>query len=203
MVILGSASPRRQSLLKQILPEFDVLPANIDESIYPSESASDYVLRMANEKAKAALKKWQLTNDHLDASPIVIGSDTSVVVDDQVLGKPNSFAESKSMLRALSGRTHQVMTAVCLLDGRFNQSYDINVVTDVEFRVLSDLEIEQYWASGEPIDKAGSYAIQGLGSVFVASIKGSYSSVVGLPLFEMAKLFEQIGIHPLQEKWHE
>lgn len=203
MVILGSASPRRQELLKQLIAKFTVLPANIDESVGDSESAVNYVERMANEKAKAAFAKWKSATHSMDVLPIVVGSDTSVVVDGKVLGKPDSLASAKLMLRSLSGRSHQVMTAVCLYDGRFEQSNSVNVITEVEFRVISDLEIEQYWKTGEPQDKAGSYAIQGLGSIFVSSIKGSYSAVVGLPLYETAKLFEQLGIHPLQEMSHE
>ncbi|MFT2109769.1 Maf family protein [Marinomonas sp. 2405UD68-3] len=203
MIILGSASPRRQELLQQLIPRFSILPADIDESVHESELADCYVLRMAREKAYAAFDKWQLSSIDSAINPIVIGSDTSVVIDNTILGKPTSIEDSKRMLRALSGRSHHVMTAVCLFDSRFEQVYEVNVVTEVEFRSISDLEIEQYWKTNEPKDKAGSYAVQGLGSVFVASIKGSYSAIVGLPLFETAKLFEQIGIHPLQEMLHE
>ncbi|WP_275672803.1 Maf family protein [Marinomonas algicola] len=203
MVILGSASPRRQELLALLVADFSIVPANIDESLKESELADDYVLRMASEKAHAAFIKWSQSFEGIGGSPIVIGADTSVVVDGKVLGKPNSFDEAYTMLRSLSGRSHQVMTAVCLFDSRFKHYQTANVVTDVTFRVISDLEIEQYWKTGEPKDKAGSYAIQGLGSVFVSSIVGSYSAVVGLPLFETAQLFESLGIHPLQEISHE
>lgn len=203
MVVLGSASPRRQELLRLLIADFSILPADIDESVRESELADDYVQRMATEKAQAAFIKWDKVSANRDILPVVIGADTSVVVDGQVLGKPGSFNEARAMLRSLSGRSHQVMTAVCLFDSRFKQSRTVNVVTDVAFRVVSDLEIEQYWKTGEPKDKAGSYAIQGLGSVFVASITGSYSAVVGLPLYETAQLFEQLGIHPLQEILHE
>jgi septum formation protein len=203
MILLASASPRRKSLLGQLVKEFDVLPADIDETPFVNEIAADYVKRMALEKAKAASALSQQSKLSPPNRAIIIGSDTSVVLNGTILGKPESFEQAKGMLRTLSGNTHQVMTSVCLLDARFDHHLVENVITEVTFRRISDLEISQYWQTGEPQDKAGSYGIQGLGSVFVERISGSYSAVVGLPLFETAQLLQQVGITPLQEMTNE
>ena len=202
MLVLASASPRRKELLGQLVRQFDICPADIDETPYQDESASDYVLRMAHEKALAATSKIQ-QNAPSVAPFVVLASDTSVVIDGAILGKPNNFEESKAMLRMLSGREHQVMTSVCLYDPRREHLQLTNVISDVSFRAISDLEIAQYWRSGEPQDKAGSYAIQGLGAVFVRSVSGSYSAVVGLPLYETSQLLALFGIHSLEEMSHE
>lgn len=203
MILLASASPRRKSLLGQLVKEFDVLPADIDETPLVNEIATDYVKRMALEKAKAASVLSQQSKLSPPNRAIIIGSDTSVVLDGKILGKPENFDQAKGMLRSLSGKTHEVMTAVCLLDARFEHLVVENVITEVTFRRISDLEIRQYWQTGEPQDKAGSYGIQGLGSVFVERISGSYSAVVGLPMFETAQLLQQMGITPLQEMTNE
>ena len=203
MIVLASVSPRRKELLSQLVTQYTIVPADINEAVMPDELAVDYVVRMAKEKASASLALVSDRQDLADVAVIVIGADTSVVVDRQVLGKPENFLDAKRMLRQLSGRTHQVMTAVCLIDNRFAYESHVNVITDVTFRDISDVEIAQYWQTGEPVDKAGGYGIQGLGSVFVSAISGSYSSVVGLPLYETAQLLEQVGIHPLQEMSHE
>jgi len=203
MILLASASPRRKSLLGQLVKEFDVLPADIDETPLKNEMAADYVKRMALEKAKAASVLSKQSKLSPPNRAIIIGSDTSVVLDGKILGKPESFEQAKEMLAALSGKTHEVMTSVCLLDARFEHVIVKNVITKVTFRRISDLEIIQYWQTGEPHDKAGSYGIQGLGSVFVEQISGSYSAVVGLPMFETAQLLQQVGIMPLQEMTNE
>jgi len=201
MLILASASPRRKELLGQLVREFDICPADIDETPYQGEGASAYVKRMAHEKALAVADK--LSQDKTTSSFIVLASDTSVVVDGIILGKPADFEESKAMLRLLSGRDHQVMTSVCLYDAKREHLQLTNVVSDVSFRAISDVEIAQYWRSGEPQDKAGSYAIQGLGAVFVRAVSGSYSAVVGLPLYETSQLLALFGIHSLEEMSHE
>ncbi|MEL0613396.1 Maf family protein [Marinomonas arenicola] len=201
MLILASASPRRKELLGQLVREFDICPADIDETPYQGEDASAYVKRMAHEKALAVADK--LSQDKTTPSFIVLASDTSVVVDGVILGKPADFEESKAMLRLLSGRDHQVMTSVCLYDAKREHLQLTNVVSDVSFRAISDVEIAQYWRSGEPQDKAGSYAIQGLGAVFVRAVSGSYSAVVGLPLYETSQLLALFGIHSLEEMSHE
>ncbi|MGO3406153.1 Maf family protein [Marinomonas sp.] len=201
MLVLASASPRRKELLGQLVREFDICPADIDETPYQGEDASAYVKRMAHEKALAVSDK--LSQDKTTSSLIVLASDTSVVVDGVILGKPADFEESKAMLRLLSGRDHQVMTSVCLYDVKREHLQLTNVVSDVSFRAISDVEIAQYWRSGEPQDKAGSYAIQGLGAVFVRAVSGSYSAVVGLPLYETSQLLALFGIHSLEEMSHE
>ena len=202
MLVLASASPRRKELLSLLVKEFEVLPADIDETPHHQEAAKDYVVRMAVEKAKAAISKYKEQPD-ADSSAIIMSSDTSVVIDGDILGKPASLDDSHSMLRRLSGRSHQVITSLCLSDLRFDHVITKCIVNDVSFRDISDVEIEQYWKTGEPHDKAGSYAIQGLGAVFVRSMSGSYSAIVGLPLYEAALMLAQFGIHPLEGLSHE
>ncbi|UZE95216.1 Maf family protein [Alkalimarinus alittae] len=188
-LILASASPRRSELLAQIGVRFNVQAVDIDETPLPQEEASSYVLRMAREKVSACVA---LQQD--DSSFSVLGADTSVIVDGEILGKPADFTEAKTMLLKLSGRVHQVMTSVCLVtchSGINSGEPEINtqlVVTDVTFKSLSEDQIKAYWQSGEPQDKAGSYGIQGFGAVFVERISGSYSAVVGLPLAEVAEM---------------
>lgn len=187
-LILASASPRRLELLQQLGLSPMVMPADIDESVQEGEHAVDYVRRMAREKAGAIACKQ-------DADLIVLGSDTSVVVDDHVLGKPESQEHAAEMLRLMSGRQHQVMSAVAVIQSgqvetRLSQ-------TEVFFRPIRDEEIEAYWRTGEPQGKAGGYAIQGLGAGFIKRIEGSYSGVMGLPLFETCELLERVGISVL------
>ena len=182
-VYLASQSPRRRELLTQIGVDYSVISAEIDESRRAGETPADYVQRLAREKAAAG---WvAVTQQHLPELP-VLGADTAVVLDGEVLGKPADFAAAKTMLRALSGRSHQVLTGVGVCRGDILQT--AMSTTTVWFRALSESEIEQYWHSGEPRDKAGAYGIQGLAAVFIERIEGSYSGVVGLPLFETAQL---------------
>ncbi|MBD5771693.1 Maf family protein [Marinomonas colpomeniae] len=202
MLVLASASPRRKELLNLLVKNFDVLPADIDETPHTQEIAENYVVRMAVEKAIAAKIKYKQQSD-IDITAVFIASDTSVVIDGHILGKPTSLEDSKNMLRLLSGRSHQVITSLCLCNLDREHLVTKCVVSDVFFRSISDVEIEQYWRTGEPQDKAGSYAIQGLGSVFVETMSGSYSAVVGLPLFETAQLLKQFGIHSLEDMSHE
>ncbi|AWY00605.1 septum formation protein Maf [Marinomonas primoryensis] len=202
MLVLASASPRRKELLSLLVKEFEVLPADIDETPLYQENAEDYVVRMAIEKASAAALKYRQKAD-FDMSAIFIASDTSVVIDGHILGKPASLEDSLSMLRLLSGRSHKVITSLCFSNLQREHIATKLVVSDVLFREISNVEIEQYWKTGEPQDKAGSYAIQGLGAIFVRSISGSYSAVVGLPLYETAQLLSQFGIHSLEEMSHE
>ncbi|NVK75801.1 MAG: septum formation inhibitor Maf [Oceanospirillaceae bacterium] len=202
MLVLASASPRRKELLSLLVKEFEVLPADIDETPFSFEGAKEYVIRMAVEKAKAASLKYTYKAS-VDGAAFFIASDTSVVVDGRILGKPSSLEDSKIMLRLLSGRSHQVLTSLCICDLKGDHIATDCVVSDVLFREITDVEIEQYWKTNEPQDKAGSYAIQGLGSVFVQNMSGSYSAVVGLPLYETAQLLAQFGIHSLEEMSHE
>ena len=179
-LILASASPRRRELLGQLGWVFTSQAADIDESPKENEAAASLVCRLAEEKAAA------IASLHQADSVAVLGSDTIVVCGDQVLGKPKDANHSKTMLRLLSAKQHQVMTAICLYyQGRAHTQL---VTTEVYFCEVSDSQIAEYWASGEPADKAGSYAIQGLGGRFVERIEGSYSSVVGLPLVETDRL---------------
>jgi septum formation protein len=172
-IVLASASPRRSELLRAAGIDFDVQPANIDEATIPGESPADYVLRLAESKARVVYE--------FDPGRTVLAADTVVVVDGQMLGKPADEHDAKRMLRALSGRTHQVLTAVSafhpggIVDTRVDE-------TAVEFAPLSDDDIDWYVSSGEPMDKAGGYAVQGLASRFVTRLHGSYSNVVGLPV---------------------
>ncbi|MBR7887958.1 septum formation inhibitor Maf [Marinomonas sp. A79] len=199
MLVLASASPRRKELLGTLVVSFQVLPANIDETPYEQEAPADYVVRMAKEKAQASIHKYQQqAADLQDKAAIFIASDTSVVIDGNILGKPASLDEAKVMLRQLSGRSHQVLTSLCISNLEQDHLVAKCVSSDVCFRDISDVEIEHYWRSGEPQDKAGSYAIQGLGAVFVRSMSGSYSAIVGLPLFETSQILSQFGIHSLE-----
>lgn len=187
MLYLASGSPRRRELLGQIGVPFSTLPTVIDETPLANEAAVAHVQRLACAKAQAGLASLAVPG-----TAVVLGADTSVVLDGRILGKPESRAEALAMLAALSGQTHEVLTAVALAN---SQRCEVRVVSSqVSFRPLSTAEIEAYWASGEPQDKAGSYAIQGLGAVFVADLHGSFSAVVGLPLCETAALLADFGI---------
>lgn len=185
-LFLASASPRRRELLTQIGVPFSLLSVSIDETPGMAEAPDAYVQRLAREKALAGLA--QVDQD----SACVLGADTTVVLDQQILGKPADKADALAMLQALSGREHQVMTAIALANGA---GCEVRLVCSrVRFRPIGVDEAERYWASGEPQDKAGGYAIQGWGAVFVSSLEGSYSAVVGLPLCETAQLLEAYGL---------
>lgn len=182
-LVLASASPRRAELLRQIGAHFDVCPAAIDETPHTAEPAVDYVERLAREKALLVSAR--------QPQSMVLGSDTSVVLDGVILGKPTDAADAKAMLTALSGRNHQVLTAVALVSA--NVCTSCVVTTDVHFCTLSETQIDAYVATDEPMDKAGGYGIQGFGGVFVDRLQGSYSAVVGLPLQETSALLAAAG----------
>ena len=187
---LASGSPRRRELLTQIGVPFSTVSAAIDETPLVNEAATAYVERLAREKARAGYK-------HVTASPAgdafcVLGADTAVVLDGQILGKPVDEADALAMLMALSGREHEVLTAIALMDATRCETRVVS--SAVRFRNISTQEAARYWASGEPLDKAGGYAIQGLGAVFVSGLEGSYSAVVGLPVCETAELLGHFGI---------
>jgi septum formation protein len=183
-LILASASPRRRELLDQIKVRYTVYPVDIDEMPLPDERPQDYVLRMAFEKSLACVEK-------IGSQIPVLAADTAVVLGTCIMGKPKNLQDALEMLTRLSGKTHQVYSAISLRGSQHNQ---VVTVTDVTFKDLTKDEIMSYWLSEEPVDKAGSYAIQGRGAVFVESIKGSFSGVVGLPLFETAELLLKQGI---------
>jgi septum formation protein len=203
-LILASASPRRRELLAQIGLSAQVSPANIDETPLEGESAAQYVERLALTKSGSVVET--LAARASSEGPFyVIGSDTSVVLDGEILGKPDGEADFERTMRRLSGRSHQVMTAfaVIKIDNSSSpirqQTVSSVVTTDVCFRSLSNLEISRYWQSGEPRDKAGGYGIQGLGSIFVERITGSYSNVVGMPLNELAIVLQDLGYDVWQD----
>ena len=184
---LASGSPRRRELLTQIALPFTTLIAPIDENILSDETPHAYVERLARAKAQAGLALLEPSTD-----AVVLGADTAVVLDGRVLGKPANRDEAVATLSALSGREHQVLTAVALVS---QAKTAVRVVSSqVRFRPLRLAEIEAYWATGEPQDKAGSYAIQGLAAVFVSQLQGSYSAVVGLPLCETAEMLAEFAI---------
>jgi septum formation protein len=184
---LASGSPRRRELLSQIGVPYRLHSLPIDETVLPDEAPLAYVERLARTKAQIALASLGA-----DADAVVLGADTSVVLDGCILGKPVDREDGLAMLRALSGRSHQVLTAVALVSP--GRTLCRVVSSEVSFRPLTEAELAAYWASGEPRDKAGGYAIQGLAGVFVRQLHGSYSAVVGLPLCETAELLGQFGI---------
>lgn len=197
---LASASPRRKDLLAQLGLRFSVFPVDIDETPEPQEAAQDYVARLAAEKASTALAR-------LDVPPgieaYVLGSDTSVVLQDRILGKPENRDDFVAMMRALSGARHQVMSGISVIhieQGKRREQQTRVVRTNVQFRALDDAEIAAYWQTNEPQDKAGGYGIQGKGALLVAGIEGSYSNVVGLPLAELAVLLRQMGLDVWQHQ---
>lgn len=184
LLCLASRSPRRRQLLAQIGVPCTVAGADIDESIRPEESARDYVTRLAREKALAVRRTGE-------ALP-VLAADTTVVLDGCIYGKPRDRSDAVAMLGRLSGRTHEVLTAVVLADSKgLGERLS---ASSVRFRRLDASECAAYWDTGEPCDKAGGYAVQGLAAVFIEALSGSYSAVMGLPLFETAELLHAAGI---------
>ena len=186
-LFLASTSPRRRELLAQAGIEFTVLDVAIDESQRPSELPTAYVERLAKEKAEAGF----LTVES-DENAVVLAADTIVVLEDDILGKPQNKAYAHEMLRSLSGRSHVVMTAFAIKTHKQIRVQRVN--TTVFFRPLTSKEIEWYWQTGEQLDKAGGYGIQSKGGIFVSSISGSYSTVVGLPLAEVVVALRGLGI---------
>ncbi len=187
-IILASASPRRRELLDQIKVSYHVHAVDLDETPLPNEPPLAYVQRVAAEKSALCVAE-------LKPNLPVLAADTSVILGDIIMGKPKNQADALAMLTQLSGRTHQVVSALSL---RGREHFQALSITEVTFRSLSETEILDYWLTGEPMDKAGSYAIQGLGGLFVQSIVGSFSGVVGLPLFETAQLLSKQGIELLK-----
>lgn len=188
IIILASRSPRRQQLLQQIGVSFELLDIEIDETPKDAETPLDYVQRVAKEKALAAWRSPQRRSIENSESRALLTADTCVVLNDQVLGKPKDSADAVSMLTSLAGNTHQVMTSVVIKNAQ--RVYTDTSITEVEFCDLTQSQVQSYVASGEGVDKAGGYAIQGIAAKFVKSIRGSYSGVVGLPLYETSQLLE-------------
>lgn len=179
-LILASSSPRRKELLEQVGLNFEIFSPDIDESVRPNEHIEHYVQRLAQQKAQAVLMQFP------DA--IVIAADTSLVLDQRIIGKPDSKAHAFEIWTALSGRAHQVMSGVCVASA--SQQQCIAVSTQVFFQTLTQDDMERYWSTGEPLGKAGAYAIQGYAAQFIPRIEGSYSNVVGLPLHETLQILK-------------
>lgn len=189
MIYLASRSPRRGELLGQIGVTFAVLPSDVDESVRPDESPEHYVLRLAREKALVCAQR--LAVEGLADRPI-LAADTTVCIDGMILGKPEHDADAAAMLRRMSDRWHAVHTAIAVAQG--NRVETVLSSTQVEMARLTEAEIAAYIASGEPRDKAGSYGIQGLAGAFIRRIEGSYSGVMGLPVYETSLLLKQFGV---------
>lgn len=188
-LILASQSPRRKELLTQLGYSFTCIPAHINETIIGNESPNNYVSRLAAEKALAVSRHLKPKQVH---STVVLGSDTSVIYQTEILGKPDNLDDCIKQLMLLSGNTHQVLTSISAVCG--DTCITKVITTDVTFKMLNIEEIKQYWATGEPQDKAGSYGIQGIGGQFVTHLSGSYSAVVGLPLYETSQLLAEFGL---------
>ena len=189
-IYLASASPRRRVLLEQISVRYAPLPVTVNERRRPRETPEIYVERVALAKARAGWRAVQ----RRDPRP-VLGADTAVVVDGEVLGKPRGRAHALAMLERLSGRSHRVLTVVALVNGREATRLSASTVT---FRPTTAGERAAYWDSGEPRDKAGAYAVQGRAALFIARIEGSYSGVMGLPLYETGELLREFGVSFLE-----
>jgi septum formation protein len=180
-LLLASSSPRRSEILRMVAWPFEVFTVNVDESLQPAESAEAYVERLALAKARAAAGRHQ--------NLLTLGADTAVVIDEDILGKPRDLDDAQRMLKMLQGSWHQVLTGVALVSGEtVKVSHE---VTDVKFAAMSETEISWYVATGEPMDKAGAYAIQGQGARFIEEIKGDYFNVMGLPV----RLVYELVVH--------
>ena len=191
LICLASASPRRATLLRQIGLDCERRPVDVDETPRAGEAPADFVRRVALAKATTAWREGV-------SGRLVLGADTAVIADDRIFGKPRDDEHARAMLRRLSGDTHEVMTAVAaVLDGERDCLLSTSRVT---FRDLSDDEITRYVATGEPADKAGAYAIQGLAALFVERLEGSYSGVMGLPLCETGTLLRRFGVDALADR---
>lgn len=186
LLYLASASPRRRDILQQLGYQIECCPADIDETPHEHEAAYDYVLRMAVEKNQAARMQF---SGSLNAP--LISADTTVALHNHILGKPETAGHAYAMLRELSGSTHQVLTAVCVYYRE--QTFSVVQSSDVRFKALGDDEIHAYIATGEPTDKAGAYGIQGIAGAFVQHLSGSFTGVMGLPVFETIELLRQSG----------
>jgi septum formation protein len=188
-LILASTSPRRAEILRTVGWPFKALPVDIDESRLPNEEAVTYVERLAGKKAQAAAGAQV-------ADSTIIGADTVVVIDEEILGKPRDEDDARRMLRQLSGRWHQVLTGIALINGAPSEIRVAHEMTEVKFAAMNEDEINWYVSSGEPLDKAGAYAIQGLGARFIEGIRGDYFNIVGLPVRLLYELLIELGQFP-------
>lgn len=186
-IILASASPRRSRLLKSLNIDFDIIPADIEENIDTENFSPELIEKLALEKAQNVAGK-------VSYPAVIIGADTVVVIDDHILGKPKNNEEAFQMLSKLSGRTHKVITAIAVIDNELKLNMTEHVISEVTFREISSEEIIEYIKTGEPTDKAGAYAIQGIGSKFISSISGCYENIVGLSITKLAEMLLSTGI---------
>ena len=190
-LILASKSPRRYDLLKQLGLDFEVIPSKIEEDFVPNESPREHVIRLAEAKA------MDVSNRYIDCW--VIGADTIVYIDGQILGKPRNKEEAREMLRLISGKEHRVLTGISVRHSNKGKGECETVETAVRVKVLSQAEMDWYVRTGEPFDKAGGYGIQGIGSFMIESINGSYTNVVGLPLCELMQMLVRLGAMTISE----
>jgi septum formation protein len=185
-IILASKSPRRKTLLEGLGISFEVCPADVDESVRQGEKPGEHTLRLAREKAEKAAGGGK--------EGVYVGADTVVVIDNTILGKPSDRAEAEKMLERLSGRTHTVVTGFSVLDTLSGRRIERAVESRVTIKNMIEKEIENYLSTGEPLDKAGAYAIQGIGSFMVENVEGSYTNVVGLPIDELREALRELGV---------
>lgn len=186
-IVLASSSPRRRELLKKLGIDFRVIPPQIDETPFPDEPPYSYVLRTSTEKALSVSRS-------LSGNWIVIGADTTVTVDDEILGKPEDKEEARVILNKLSGREHTVITAFCIVRSKAEILHKQIVESKVRIKRLEPWEIEGYIKTGEPMDKAGAYGIQGIGAFMIEEIHGSYTNIVGLPLSQLIYVLTKLGV---------
>ena len=207
-LLLASASPRRAALMRQLDLKFDIAAADIDESVLPEEQVADYVMRLATEKARAVIASYQIPL-HVQEL-IVIASDTAVSIDNAILGKPRDYQHAREMWLKLSGTSHQVLSSLAVMQlkiaGSASESnakparYELISsksalsTSTVEFCPLTEANMMNYWATGEPQDKAGAYAVQGIAAQWIRKISGSYSGIMGLPLYELSCLLTECGV---------
>ena len=189
--ILASASPRRQELLRRLILEFEVIPSDINEACLDDETPAKYVSRIAGEKARAVIGNAAVPER---AHCWVLAADTSVILDEVILGKPEDAEQARWMLTQLQGRQHEVLTGICLLNPARAIDMVETIRTEVWMKALSPVEVESYIGTGEPFDKAGGYAIQGLAGRFIEKIDGSYTNVIGLPIERLTEMFQEFGI---------
>jgi len=189
MLYLASQSPRRRELLGQLGVSFSILDVDVAEVPFPEERPVDYVRRVARDKAQAG---WEVLERHAQAEALVLASDTEVVLGERIFGKPKDADDAMHMLQALSGCTHEVISAVCMVSAE--REHDDVCISRVRFAQVDEAEMAAYVATGEPFGKAGAYAIQGKGASLIEYLEGSYSGVMGLPLFETARLLRILGV---------
>jgi len=189
MLYLASQSPRRRELLGQLGVSFSILDVDVAEVPFPEERPVDYVRRVARDKAQAG---WEVLERHAQAEALVLASDTEVVLGERIFGKPKDADDAMHMLQALSGCTHEVISAVCMVSAE--REHDDVCISRVRFAQVDEAEMAAYVATGEPFGKAGAYAIQGKGASLIEYLEGSYSGVMGLPLFETARLLRIFGV---------